>query len=477
MRYKYLALFAFLYVLPIVSAEKPIVVIIPSYNNRQWYRPNLDSVFCQKYNNYRVIYINDRSSDGTGELVGEYIQQAGMADRFTFINNTERHGALANLYRAIHSCDNNEIIITCDGDDWFETDQVLARVNQAYQDDMIWLTYGQFKIHPQGTTGFCREMPAGVAQGNLFREYDWITSHPRTFYAALFKKVSLKDLLYEGDFLDVTWDMAFMYPMLEMSVGHFAFISDTLYVYNQSNSLNDFRQKLARQIRCKYYVSSKDKYSRIAALDIPDDRAVELFILSDKTPEQLSSCFVQLERYLDGVDAVTVLYRANDHTRSAYQKLQRKHCYVKFLEVDSFAQNLDKALLFVESPFVLITDDAVTVQASCNVRICAQVLQQTDAHAFYLSLGKDCEQHMPPMVNVIGDVYAWQFKYAEFAFKRPFNIQMTLYKKEVIKSAVEKVQCAELKQLPQALNDIQFDYEHVGLCFEHSRVKGEWCHA
>src|ERR1700722_4170775 len=39
--------------------EKPIVIIIPSYNNAQWYKNNIESVLIQEYTNYRVIYIAD----------------------------------------------------------------------------------------------------------------------------------------------------------------------------------------------------------------------------------------------------------------------------------------------------------------------------------------------------------------------------------------------------------------------------------
>jgi len=55
--------------------EKPIVVVIPSYNNSKWCDWNLSSVFQQKYNNYRVVYIDDCSNDNTYELVTEKVKQ------------------------------------------------------------------------------------------------------------------------------------------------------------------------------------------------------------------------------------------------------------------------------------------------------------------------------------------------------------------------------------------------------------------
>ncbi|MGE0670989.1 MAG: glycosyltransferase, partial [Parachlamydiales bacterium] len=49
--------------------EKPMVVVIPSYNNKNWYQRNFDSVFFQKYDNNRVIFIYDSSPDCTGLFV------------------------------------------------------------------------------------------------------------------------------------------------------------------------------------------------------------------------------------------------------------------------------------------------------------------------------------------------------------------------------------------------------------------------
>ena len=48
------------------------VFIIPSYNNEKYYKKNLDSVINQTYKNWRIIYIDDASTDNTFELVKKY---------------------------------------------------------------------------------------------------------------------------------------------------------------------------------------------------------------------------------------------------------------------------------------------------------------------------------------------------------------------------------------------------------------------
>ena len=58
-----------------VLEEKHFVIVCASYNNKDWYRWNLDSLINQDYKNYHIMYIDDFSTDGTGALVAKYIQE------------------------------------------------------------------------------------------------------------------------------------------------------------------------------------------------------------------------------------------------------------------------------------------------------------------------------------------------------------------------------------------------------------------
>jgi len=246
--------------------EKRIIIVIPSYNNQRWLEANLNSVLYQDYENYCIIYVNDCSTDDTGSSVAAYLAAHDHNHRVELINNATRKGALANLYTVIHRCPDSAIIVTVDGDDQLKHNHVLTVVNNAYHDENVWLTYGQFIQYPRGLIGYCQEIPQYIITHNLYREFTWVTSHVRTFYAGLFKKIAREDLLFEGDFFDVTWDRAFMLPMLEMAAGRIKFISEILYVYNEINPLNDFRVKLARQEYCRDLINKKTKYQPLKAL-------------------------------------------------------------------------------------------------------------------------------------------------------------------------------------------------------------------
>lgn len=242
--------------------EKPMVVIIPSYKNAEWYLNNLNSVFDQHYQNYRIIYIDDCSPDGTAALVAKLVLEKHQEARFTLIRNTKRRGALANLYDAIHSCDDDEIIVTLDGDDWLAHPKVLQTLNTVYSTQSVWLTHGNMKELRRGKDGWCIPVPQEIVFKNAFRTYR-CPSHLRTFYAWLFKRIRLEDLQYAGDFFQMTWDQAMMFPMMEMAGERHAYIKEVLYIYNDVTLLNDNKVDPQLQRDLEAIIRGKPAYQRL----------------------------------------------------------------------------------------------------------------------------------------------------------------------------------------------------------------------
>lgn len=250
-----------------VKIERPIVVVIASYKNKNWYKLNLDSIFKQKYTNYRILYIDDCSPDGTGDLVEAYVKQKGQSHRVTVIKNKERKKALANIYNAVHSCQDNEIVALVDGDDFVAHINVFNVLNRAYSDPNIWLTFSQFFLLPHNQQGWGKQYPADIIERNAFREYQGTPTHMRTFYAGLFKKIKLEDLMYEGDFFTMTYDMAIMLPMVEMArKGHYAFINKVLYLYNDMNAINDHKVNKGLQRKLDLEIRSRERYEALENL-------------------------------------------------------------------------------------------------------------------------------------------------------------------------------------------------------------------
>ncbi len=232
------------------------VIVVPSHNNERFCIQNLTSIVQQTYPHWHLFYIDDASSDKTGQLVDDFVKTRGLGPRCTIVHNKKRKGSLANIYDTIHKVAPYKVIVTVDGDDRLAHHSVLEILASIYADKNVWLTYGNFTSDPPGWGSCCEYIPPAISNARSFRSYRWVFGHLRTFYAKLFQLIKIEDFQWKGVFFPMVGDMAFMFPMAEMaSRGHIRFIPDTLYIYNVANPINDHRvnasqlQNLDRQIR------------------------------------------------------------------------------------------------------------------------------------------------------------------------------------------------------------------------------------
>ncbi len=273
------------------TKEKNIVIIVASYKNAQWYRYNLHSLLSQRYSNYRIIYTDDNSPDGTAQYIENYLkkrlieyqcvdfddssfstpEETGEAISklinkkkhfFTLIRNVNRCGALANLYRMIRSCADKDIICTVDGDDWLYNLDVLKGLNQVYSERDILYTHGTLVEYPHNIVAWSEPIPKKVIEKRSFRKYK-CPSHLRTFYCWLFKKIKTEDFLYNGQFFPMAWDMAIMFPIAEMSGKRHAFFDNVTYVYNMANQINDNKVNPKLQNELDAYIRNMPPYPEL----------------------------------------------------------------------------------------------------------------------------------------------------------------------------------------------------------------------
>ncbi len=248
--------------------NKQFVIVIPSFNNEKYCEKNILSALEQNYFNYRIIFIDDCSKDNTFELVSNIVNNHRNKDKCLLIKNEKNLGALNNLYNAINSCSDNEIIVTLDGDDWLFHENVLSKLNNYYSED-IWCTYGQYITYPDNTQGVCSQIQPEVIKKSLYRKSKWSSSHLRTFYAKLFKLINIEDLKTNNNFYSMAWDLAIMFPILEMSGNHSKFIDEILYVYNTENPINDNKINRQNQLNLESSIRKKQKYKEIKSLELP----------------------------------------------------------------------------------------------------------------------------------------------------------------------------------------------------------------
>ena len=106
-------------------------IVIPAYNVEQWAKRNIMSVITQEYENFEVVYVNDCSTDKTGDVVSETLAHFDNPENFTYIENLENRKALRNIYDAVSRSKDNTVIVTLDGDDWLASSHVLSLLNDV----------------------------------------------------------------------------------------------------------------------------------------------------------------------------------------------------------------------------------------------------------------------------------------------------------------------------------------------------------
>ena len=227
--------------------ERSIVVIIPSYNNEEVLEKNLRSIFEQKYDNYRVLYTNDASTDRTGELVEAYVKEHGLKDRITVFHNEKNRGSFYNIYQMVHRCKKSDIICIVDGDDYLIHDHVLDLVNRTYANEQVWVAWFS-GVQPNDWEARSWAIATRTLQKGLHRaEKGSFFLYMRTFYAGLYHSVPLQCWEFQGEFPSICQDVLLMYYLLDRAREHAFHVRHRVYYYNTDNPLSDVRNKKREQ--------------------------------------------------------------------------------------------------------------------------------------------------------------------------------------------------------------------------------------
>lgn len=237
------------------------IVIIPLYNVENWIKTNISSVLSQTYENYECYYVDDMSTDNSSKIIQQF-----ESEKIKLIKNKEKKFALRNIVEAIEIANPNDedIIVTLDGDDWLARKDVFEILNENYKDDTL-MTYGTYIHYPDGTIpGNVVPYSQKVIKNKSYREEAWRASALRTFKYKLWKNIDKEDLKdTNGNFYEMAWDLAIMFPMLEMADNRWKCIKDILYYYNLTNPINDHKKDRAKQIRLDREIRKKTKYNRL----------------------------------------------------------------------------------------------------------------------------------------------------------------------------------------------------------------------
>ena len=239
-------------------------IIVPFYNPGEFLETCVATIMSQKHDNYKVIFIDDASTDNSWDLLPH------DDDRAICIRNEKNVTALPNLHMAIMDhCDPDDIVCIVDGDDWLPHKKVLKFIDDYYTEHNCWVTYGQARW-TDGRRGFATHYTERDFNRIRKSVSDFKISHLRTFRAGAYQILKEQDSDFSclkdnnGEFYKMTYDVAIMLPLLEVSgFSRVKFINEILYTYNRDNPISDDKKNQALQTGIHIEILSKPPFKRV----------------------------------------------------------------------------------------------------------------------------------------------------------------------------------------------------------------------
>lgn len=164
-----------------------VSIIIPVYNAEAYIRECLDSVIKQTLKDIEVLCINDKSTDGSLDILREY---AAKDDRIRIFDNEVNSGQGYNRNLGLDKA-SGKYIYTLDADDYLLTDDALKRLcdlAEEYRTDMI-----------------CFASRSKVEMDNMRESYGFSSEKKGEYPGILTGVESYLKLVENGDYRSPTW--------------------------------------------------------------------------------------------------------------------------------------------------------------------------------------------------------------------------------------------------------------------------------
>ena len=113
---------------------KKISIIIPNYNNGRYLKAMLNSVLCQSYKNYEVIFIDDGSTDGSIDIIKKMTENKKVDIRI--VRQYNQNGSVARN-RGIEIANGDFALFLDSDDELFDSETLKNMINEIGESDLL----------------------------------------------------------------------------------------------------------------------------------------------------------------------------------------------------------------------------------------------------------------------------------------------------------------------------------------------------
>lgn len=222
-----------------------VTVVIPSYNAGRYLKEAVESVFAQTYKNWRMIIVDDASSDASMARIRKYLKDP----RIRVIRNQFNIGQTKSLNVALKHV-KTPFMVQLDSDDWFLPDTLETLVNQTSKvGPNVALISGNIKLVWLGKDG--KQTKTLIRKGRQYRDkYQFLLSN-RSCWPRFYRTTALRSVRgwptggpYEGRYIEDLRILLRLIPRYQ-----FKWINKTLYVHRRhQRSMTHRTQEMKRTL-------------------------------------------------------------------------------------------------------------------------------------------------------------------------------------------------------------------------------------
>lgn len=222
-------------------------IVIPGGFAAPWIDRCLESLTRQTDTDWVAQVMLDPVDDRTVEAARRW-----ASERLHVTVNDEPVGALANVVRGVArlGCDDEDVVVTIDADDWLADEHALAAVRAHYRRrPRTLVTHGSWLWWPGLRDGVNNRPYTPAEFATNLRRHVFKGGHLQTMKYKLFRRVRDQDLRdRQGRYFRSAGDMALMLPALEMAgFERVTFVPERLYVYNRETPHNEDKVRSLEQ--------------------------------------------------------------------------------------------------------------------------------------------------------------------------------------------------------------------------------------
>jgi glycosyltransferase involved in cell wall biosynthesis len=206
------------------------LLVITGHNVEAYVEPLLASLAEQTYAEWRAVFVDDASTDGTLRRLAQAANAHGLTDRITVVPNRERMYKAYNVYRVLEElARDDDVVAMVDADDRLGDPRALEILEREYRRgwDVVWSNWRGSDGSPGKSAALNPLLPAS--------RQPFVSQHLFSFRKRLFDGVQERELQDErGEWFRAGCDAAVAWPVLDRSRRR-RFVDHSLYVYTRDN--------------------------------------------------------------------------------------------------------------------------------------------------------------------------------------------------------------------------------------------------